>query len=126
MPRPGARQAGQIARRVYWHRLCYRVMKEVVMHALNLISAAALSLGVIACDDTGKAIKEEVKEIDKEEVKQDLKAAASAVGSAAQKVGEKVDEMAPKVVEGVKDAAKETGKAIDKVDKKAAEEIRRD
>jgi hypothetical protein len=100
--------------------------EEVAMHALKFISAAALTLGVIACDDTGKAIKEEVKEIDKQEVKQDLKAAASAVGSAAQKVGEKVDEVAPKVVEGVKDAAKETEKAIDKVDKKAAEEIRRE
>jgi hypothetical protein len=99
---------------------------DVLMHALRFISAAALSLSVISCDDTGKAIKEEVKEIDGQEVKRDLKAAASAVGSAAEKVGEKVDEVAPKVVDGVKDAAKETEKAIDKVDKKAAEEIRRD
>ena len=80
----------------------------------------------VGCDDTGKALKEEVKEIDKEEVKRDLKEAAATVDSAAQKVGQKVDETAPKVVEGVKEAAKETEKVIDKVDKKAAEEIRRD
>ena len=42
------------------------------------------------------------------------------------KVGKKVDELAPKVVDGVKDAAEKTEKVIDKVDKKAAEEIRRD
>jgi hypothetical protein len=83
------------------------VIEEVLMNAFGLISVAALSMSVIACDDTGKAIKEKVKEVDKQEVKQDLKTAASAVGSAAEK------------------AAKETEKAIDKVDKKAAEEIRR-
>jgi hypothetical protein len=128
MPRSQAASGLSTAcgRCVGWHPLCYRVMEEVVMHASRLIAAAALSLGVISCDDTGKAIKEEVKEIDKQEVKQDLKAAASAVGSAAEKVEQKVDEVAPKVIEGVKDAAKKTEKAIDKVDKKAAEEIRRD
>ena len=30
------------AGRAYWHRHCYRAMAEVVMHALGLISAAAL------------------------------------------------------------------------------------
>lgn len=82
-------------------------------------------LCLMACDDTGKAIKEEVQEIDKQEVKQDLKEGAAAVGSAAEKAGRKVDEAAPKVVEGVKNAVDEAGKAIDKVDKKAAEEIRK-
>ena len=66
----------------------------------------ALTLGLYACDDTGKAIKEEVKEVDTEEVKQDLKEAGR------------------KVEEGAKEAAEETGKAIDKVDKKVAEQIR--
>jgi hypothetical protein len=82
-------------------------------------------LCLMACDDTGKAIKEEVQEIDKQEVKRDLKEGAAAVGSAAEKAGRKVDEAAPKVVEGVKNAVDEAGKAIDKVDKKAAEEIRK-
>lgn len=68
----------------------------------------ALTLGSFACDDTGKAIKEEVKEVDTHEVKQDLKEAGR------------------KVEEGAKQAVDETGKAIDKVDKKVAEEIRKD
>lgn len=79
------------------------------------IRVAALGLCLMACDDTGKAIQEEVKEVDTQEVKQDLKEGAAAVGSAAKTVGRKVDE-----------AADETGKVIDKVDKKAAEEIRKD
>jgi NTP pyrophosphatase (non-canonical NTP hydrolase) len=70
--------------------------------------AFTLVLGVAACDDTGKAIKEEVREIDEQEVKQDLKDSAAAVGSAAKQVGH------------------EAGKAIDKVDKKVAEEIRKE
>jgi hypothetical protein len=68
----------------------------------------ALGIGLFACDDTGKAIKEEVKEVDTEEVKQDIK-----------KAGRKVEQRA-------KQAVDETGKAIDKVDKKVAEEIRKD
>jgi phage-related minor tail protein len=96
------------------------------MHPARLISVAALSLVSVGCDDTSKAIKEEVKEIDGQEVKRDLKAAASTLSSAAVKLGQKVDEAAPKVVDSVKSAAKETEKVIDKVDKKAAEEIRRD
>jgi hypothetical protein len=101
------------------------------MRAHGLISAAVLGLGLAACDDTGRAIRDEVKEIDTQEVKRDLKAAAATVGSAAEKAGRKVDEAgrkvdeaAPKVVEGVKNVAKETEKVIDKIDKKAAEEIR--
>jgi hypothetical protein len=66
----------------------------------------ALGLGLFGCDDTGKAIKEEVNEVDTEEVKQDLKEAGR------------------KVEEGAKQAVDETGKAIDKVDKKVAKEIR--
>jgi hypothetical protein len=92
---------------------------------LFLLTAVSL-VGVAACDDTGKAIRDEVKEVDGEQVKEDLKEAAATVGSAAQKAGQKVDEAAPKVIEGVKDAARETEKAIDTVDKKAAEEIRKD
>jgi hypothetical protein len=68
----------------------------------------ALAVVVSACDDTGKAIKEEVKEIDKQEVKQDIKESAAAVGSAAKEIGH------------------EAGKAIDKIDKTVAEEIRKD
>jgi len=68
----------------------------------------ALGIGLVACDDTGKAIKEEVKQVDTEEVKQDLKEAGR------------------KVEKGAKQAVDETGKAIDKVDKKVAEEIRKD
>ena len=68
----------------------------------------AFSYGLLACDDTGKAIKEEVKEVDTEQVKQDLK------------------ETGRKVEEGAKQAVDETGKVIDKVDKKVAEEIRKD
>jgi gas vesicle protein len=68
----------------------------------------AVACGLIACDDTGKAIKDEVKEIDKQQVKQDLKDSAAAVGSAAKEVGHEAE------------------KAIDKVDKKVAEEIRKD
>jgi len=90
------------------------------------IRVAALGLCLVACDDTGKAIKEEVEEVDEQQVKQDLKEGAAAVGSAAKKVGRKVDEAAPKVVDGLKEAVDETGKAIDQVDKKAAEEIRKD
>jgi hypothetical protein len=67
-----------------------------------------LIFGILGCDDTGRAIKEEVKEIDEQEVKQDLKDGAAAVGSAAKQIGH------------------ETGQAIDKVDKKVAEEIRKD
>ncbi len=67
-----------------------------------------LALGILACDDTGKAIKQEVKEIDEQQVKQDLKEGAAVVGSAAKQVGH------------------EAGKAIDKVDKKVAEEIRKE
>jgi hypothetical protein len=93
---------------------------------MSTLRCLAACLLLTACDDTGQAIKEEVKEIDEQQVKRDLKEGAAAVGSAAQKVGQKVDEAAPKVVEGVKDAVHETGKAIDKVDKKAAEEIRKD
>ena len=93
---------------------------------MSTLRAAIACLLLAACDDTGKAIKEEVQEIDEQQVKQDLKEGAAAVGSAAERVGQKVDEAAPKVVEGVKDAVQETGKAIDKVDKKAAEEIRKD
>jgi len=90
-----------------------------------MVSAVVvIGLGLAACDDTGKAIRDEVKEIDKQEVKRDLKAAAAAVGSVANKAGRKVDEATPKVVEGVKDLAEDTGKLIDKVDKKAAQEIR--
>jgi hypothetical protein len=61
---------------------------------------------LFGCDDTGKAIVEEVNEIDKQEVKRDVQAAASAVGSAAREV------------------ARETGKVVDEIDKKAAEKIR--
>lgn len=68
----------------------------------------ALGIGLFACDDTGKAIKEEVKKVDTEEVKQDLKDAGR------------------KVEQGAKQAVDETGKAIDKVDKKVAAEIRKD
>jgi ribosomal protein L7/L12 len=68
----------------------------------------ALGIGLFACDDTGKALKEEVKEVDKQKVKQDLKEAGR------------------KVEEGAKQAVDETGKVIDKVDKKVAEEIRKD
>jgi ribosomal protein L7/L12 len=68
----------------------------------------ALGIGLFACDDTGKAIKEEVKEVDTKEVKQDLKEAGR------------------KVEQGAKQAVDETGKVIDKVDKKVAEEIRKD
>ena len=68
----------------------------------------ALGLGLFACDDTGKAIKQEVKEVDTEQVKQDLK------------------ETGKKLEEGAQQALDETGKAIDKVDKKVAEEIRRE
>ncbi len=70
--------------------------------------APLLLLCSLGCDDTGKAIKEEVQEVDEEQVKQDLKEGAAAVGSAAEKVVDKTKE------------------AIDKVDKKAAEEIRKD
>jgi hypothetical protein len=66
----------------------------------------ALGLGLLACDDTGKAIKQEVKEVDTEQVKRDLEDAGK------------------KLEEGTKRALEETGKAIDKVDKKVAEEIR--
>jgi hypothetical protein len=66
----------------------------------------ALGLGLFACDDTGKAIKQEVKEVDTEQVKQDLK------------------ETGKKLEEGAQQALDQTGKAIDKVDKKVAEEIR--
>jgi hypothetical protein len=68
--------------------------------------ALALGLGLFACDDTGKAIKQEVKEVDTEQVKRDL-----------QDAGKKLEE-------GAKDALDQTAKAIDKVDKKVAEEIR--
>jgi hypothetical protein len=73
-------------------------------HAL----AFALGVGLFGCDDTGKAIKAEVKEVDTKEMKQDLKEAGR------------------KVEQGAKQAVDETGKAIDKVDKKVAEEIRKD
>jgi ribosomal protein L7/L12 len=73
-------------------------------HAL----AFALGVGLLACDDTGKAIKQEVKEVDTQEVKKDLKEAGR------------------KVEQGAKQAVDETGKVIDKVDKKVAEEIRKD
>jgi ribosomal protein L7/L12 len=66
-----------------------------------------LGLGLLACDDTGKALKQEVKEVDTEEVKRDLAEAGR------------------KLEEGAKQAVDETGKAIDKVDKKVAEEIRK-
>jgi len=89
-----------------------------------VLAAVVVGLNVAACDDTGKAIRDEVKEIDKQEVKRDLKAAAATVGSVANKAGRKVDEATPKVVEGVRDLAEATGKAIDKVDKKVAREIR--
>jgi ribosomal protein L7/L12 len=65
-------------------------------------------LGLFGCDDTGKAIKEEVKEVDTQEVKQDLK------------------ETGRQVEDGAKQAVDATAKAIDKVDKKVAEEIRKD
>jgi hypothetical protein len=98
------------------------------MRAQELISATILGLGLAACDDTGKAIRDEVKEIDTREVKRELKGAAATVGSAAEKAGRKVDEAAPKVIEGVKESVKEvaeeTEKVIDKIDKKAAQEIR--
>jgi ribosomal protein L7/L12 len=67
-----------------------------------------LGLTLFGCDDTGKAIKEEVKEVDQEQVKRDIKDAGR------------------KVEAGAKRAADETGKVIDKVDKKVAEEIRKD
>ncbi len=89
-------------------------------------ATAALVVCLIGCDDTGKAIREEVKEVDGHEVKRDLKEGADAVGSAVREAGRKVDEAAPKVVEGLSHAVDETKKAIDKVDKKAAEEIRKD
>lgn len=73
-------------------------------HAL----AFALGVGLFACDDTGKALKEEVKQVDTQEVKEDLKEAGR------------------KVEQGAKQAVDETGKVIDKVDKKVAEEIRKD
>lgn len=68
----------------------------------------ALGLGLFACDDTGKAIEQEVKEVDTEQVKRDLK------------------ETGKKLEQGAKQALDETGKAIDKVDKKVAEEVRKD
>ncbi|HKO47492.1 MAG TPA: hypothetical protein VJV79_07205 [Polyangiaceae bacterium] len=95
-------------------------------HPAALISIALVGLVLVGCDDTGKAIREEVKEIDKQEVKRDLKAAAASVGSAAEKAGEKVEQATPKVIEGVKDVAAETGKVIDKIDKKVADEIRKE
>jgi hypothetical protein len=79
-------------------------MKAMVPPARLVVLTLALS--VVACDDTGKAIKAEVKEIDEQEIKRDLKESAAAVGSAAKQVGH------------------EAGKAIDQVDKKVAEEIR--
>jgi hypothetical protein len=77
------------------------------MNMLARLMGFTLALSVVACDDTGKAIKQEVKEIDEQEVKQDLKEGAAAVGSAAKQVGQEASE------------------AIDKVDKKVAEEIRK-
>ncbi|MDF3065139.1 MAG: hypothetical protein K0R38_740 [Polyangiaceae bacterium] len=77
---------------------------RILLRTLPLVLATAS----FACDDTGKAIKEEVKEVDTEEVKKDLK------------------ETGRKVEEGAKQAVDETGKVIDKVDKKVAEEIRKD
>lgn len=74
----------------------------------KLISALALGVFCLGCDDTGKAIQQEVKEIDEEQVKRDLKQGAATVGSAADKLVKKTEE------------------AIDKVDKKAAEEIRKE
>jgi hypothetical protein len=82
------------------------------MQASHFIPVAFLGLFAAACDDTGKAIRDEVKEIDKQEVKRDVKAAASSVASA--------------TVQGAKEVAKETGEIVDKIDKKAAEEIRKD
>lgn len=78
------------------------------MHTPIRAALVALGLGLCACDDTGKAIKEEVKEVDTQQVKRDLK------------------ETGRKVEEGAKQAVDATGKAIDKVDKKVAEEIRKD
>jgi len=68
----------------------------------------AISLELLACDDTAKAIKDEAKQVDTQQVKQELK------------------ETGRKVEEGAKQAVDATGKAIDKVDKKVAEEIRKD
>jgi hypothetical protein len=110
-----------------WHQLCAKVLNGGFMaHPVSVISVALVALVLFGCDDTGKAIREEVKEIDKQEVKRDLKAAAATVGSAAEKAGEKVKEATPKLIEGAKDVAEETGKVIDKIDKKTAEEIRKD
>jgi ribosomal protein L7/L12 len=78
------------------------------MNTLTRAALFAVGLGHFACDDTGKAIKEEVKEVDTQQVKQDLK------------------ETGRKVEAGAKQAVDATGKAIDKVDKKVAEEIRKD
>jgi hypothetical protein len=77
---------------------------------INPTRAVMFALGVVllGCDDTGKAIKEEVKEVDEEQVKRDVKEAGR------------------KMEAGAKRAADETGKVIDKVDKKVAEEIRKD
>jgi hypothetical protein len=77
---------------------------------INPTRAVMFALGVVllGCDDTGKAIKEEVKEVDEEQVKRDVKEAGR------------------KMEAGAKRAADETGKVIDKVDKKGAEEIRKD
>ena len=78
------------------------------MNTPTRAALVALGLSLFACDDTGKAIKEEVKEVDTAQVKQDLK------------------ETGRKVEEGAKQAVDKTEKAIDKVDKKVAEEIRKD
>lgn len=78
------------------------------MSSTLLRLAPLLACCLLGCDDTGKAIKDEIKEVDEKQVEQDLKQGAAAVGSAAEKVVDK------------------TAKAIDKVDKKAAEEIRED
>ena len=78
------------------------------MSTLTRATLFAVGLGLFACDDTGKAIKEEVKEVDTKQVKQDLK------------------ETGRKMEEGAKQAVDATGKAIDKVDKKVAEEIRKE
>jgi len=90
------------------------------------LSSVVTLLALTGCDDTGKAIKEEVQEIDKDAVKRDMKTAAAAVTSAARDAAHEVKQAAPQVVEGAKDAARETGKAIDTLDKKAADEIRKE
>jgi hypothetical protein len=100
--RAGGARAQILAAWLGWHRACFAKPMLTPIRALVL----ALGLGLLACDDTGKAIKQEVKEVDTEQVKRDLEDAGK------------------KLEEGTKRALEETGKAIDKVDKKVAEEIR--